>query len=55
MLFRSVLEGTPPRKCPQVFAERSRFVINLVSAMEIGWTPDFGVLVAMEKSFVTQR
>ena len=40
---------------PQVFAERSRFVINLVSAIEIGWTPDFGVLVAMEKSFVTQR
>lgn len=54
-VIRRVLEGTPPRKCPQVFAERSRFVINLVSAMEIGWTPDFGVLVAMEKSFVTQR
>ena len=54
-VIRRVLEGTPPRKCPQVFAERSRFVINLVSAMEIGWTPDFGVHVAMEKSFVTQR
>ena len=54
-VIRRVLEGTSPRKCPQVFAERSRFVINLVSAIEIGWTPDFGVLVAMEKSFVTQR
>lgn len=54
-VIRRVLEGTPPCKCPQVFAERSRFVINLVSAIEIGWTPDFGVLVAMEKSFVTQR
>lgn len=54
-VIRRVLEGTPPRKCPQVFAERSRFVINLVSATEIGWTPDFGVLVTMEKAFVTQK
>lgn len=54
-VIRRVLEGTSPRKCPQVFAERTRFVINLVSALEIGWTPDFGVLVTMEKAFVTQK
>lgn len=54
-VLEKVLAGVKPRSIGQVFAERSRLVLNLATAAQMGWVPPFGVLVAVEEAYTTQR
>lgn len=54
-VIEKVLAGVKPRTIGQVFAERSRLVLNLATAAQMGWVPPFGVLVAVEEAYTTQR
>ncbi len=49
-----ILEGDKPRQIGQRYAQRGRLVVNLRSAMALGWQPPFGLLVAAEKAWTTQ-
>lgn len=52
--IRQILEGVKPRDIPQRFVQRGRLVVNLVTAMRMGWKPPFDLLVAAERAYTTQ-
>lgn len=49
-----ILSGEIARNIRQGFVQRSRLELNLVTAMQMGWQPPFGVLVAVERAYTTQ-
>ena len=53
-VFLRILEGESPRQIPQAYAQRGRLVVNLKTAMQLGWQPPFSLLVAAEKVWTTQ-
>lgn len=48
-----VLEGETPRWINQKFLPTNGLVINLKTAMMLGWKPPFGLLITVEKAFTT--
>lgn len=48
-----VLEGEVPRFINQKFLPTNGLVINLKTAMQLGWKPPFGLLITVEKAFTT--
>lgn len=53
-VVRRVLAGEKPRSIPQALTQKSRFALNLVSAMQLGWKPPLGLLLSVENAFTTQ-
>lgn len=49
-----ILAGEAPNMIRQTFQQRSAVVLNLASAMQMGWRPNFGLLVSLERAYTTQ-
>lgn len=49
-----ILSGEPPSSIRQTFMQRGRLVVNLVTAMQMGWRPPFGLLVSVERAYTAQ-
>ena len=49
-----VLQGVKPRNINQRFIQSNGLVINLKTAMQMGWKPPFGLLLTVEKAYTTQ-
>ncbi len=53
-VIAEILDGAQPRSLQQAFIQPERMVINLMTAMQMGWKPPFGLLVSAEKTYTTQ-
>ena len=49
-----ILSGETPSSIRQTFTQRGRLVVNLVTAMRMGWRPPFGLLVSVERAYAAQ-
>ena len=54
-VIEKVIKGVSPRKIPQVYAQNHGMVLNLKTAMEMGWRPPLDMLLMVEKTFSTHR
>lgn len=52
-VIRSVLDGARPRSLGLRVAQSQGLVINLKTAMQMGWQPPLGLLVSVEETFST--
>ena len=52
-VISSVLDGVRPRSLGLRVAQSQGLVINLKTAMQMGWQPPLGLLVSVEETFST--
>jgi ABC-type uncharacterized transport system substrate-binding protein len=50
-----VIKGVSPRRIGQIYAQNHGMVLNLKTAMEMGWKPPLDMLMTVEKTFTTHR
>lgn len=53
-VIRRVLAGEKPRKISQVYVPSQTLVINLKTAMQMGWEPPIGLIASAEQAYSTQ-
>lgn len=53
-VIRRVIEREMPRSIRQTYYQRGRIVVNLYTAMKLGWKPSFGLLASVEEAYPTQ-
>ncbi len=53
-VIEQILNGVKPRDVSQLYAQDQGIVVNLKTAMQMGWQPPMGLLVTAEKTFTTQ-
>lgn len=53
-VIESVINGVMPRKINQCFTQSQGLVLNLRTAMQMGWQPPLGLLATVEKTYTTQ-
>ena len=54
-VIQKVLAGVKPRAISQRYEQSQGLVLNLRTAMEMGWNPPLGLLVTVEKTYNTQN
>ena len=52
-VIRRVVERERPRSIPQAYRQGGHLVVNLTTAMRLGWQPPFGLLVSAEKAYTS--
>lgn len=53
-VIESVINGVAPRKISQKLSQNQGLVLNLRTAMQMGWQPPLGLLATVEKTYATQ-
>ncbi len=53
-VIEKIILGAKPRSVSQIYAQDQGIVVNLKTAMQMGWQPPMGLLVTAEKTFTTQ-
>lgn len=53
-VIEKILSGVKPRDVSQIYAQDQGIVVNLKTAMQMGWQLPMGLLVTAEKTFTTQ-
>lgn len=53
-VVQRILAGEKPRSIPQVYTQGQNLVINLKTAMQMGWDPPLGLIVTTEAAYTTQ-
>lgn len=51
---KRILEGESPRSISQIYLEQNQLLVNLRTAMQMGWRVPFGLLVSAQKVYITQ-
>lgn len=54
-VIAKVLEGVSPRRIGQRYSHNHGMVLNLKTAMQMGWKPPLGMLLTVEKTFATHQ
>lgn len=52
--IRRVIEREQPRRLKQTYYQRGKLVVNLFTAMKLGWRPPFGLIASAEAAYPTQ-